>query len=139
MDQQAVTEALSEAIIKVAENELERLTVGLGTQKKAEHIEYALNELSGLSSSNMPKYADRWVALFYLTWYQPRQINIAYRMVKGYLNEDSIDESNELFVVDFGCGAFAMQFGTALAFADIAQLGKSTPKIKVLSTDSSKG
>lgn len=137
MDQQAVTEALSKAIIEVAQSELDRLTVGLEPQQKVERIEYALNELGGLSSSNMPEYADRWVALLYLTWYQPRQINIAYRIVKRYLDENSLGRSNELFVIDFGCGALAMQFGVALAFSDIAQLGKSTPRIRILSMDSS--
>ena len=137
MDQQAVTEALSEAIVQVARNEFVRLSRGLEHDQKSECVEDALRQLRDLGRGIMPNYDNRWVALFYLTWYQPRQINIAYRIVKRYLQESSLDRSNELFIIDFGCGALAMQFGVSLAFADIAQLGKSTPKIKILSIDSS--
>ena len=138
MDQQAVTDALSEATIAVAQDELDRLSRGLDSNQKAERVEYALNQLGGLRSSEMPEYGNRWVALFYTTWYQPRQINISYRIVKSYLKESNIDRDKALFAIDFGCGALAMQFGIALAFADTSNPQDTMPEISILSMDSSK-
>ncbi|MYA62800.1 MAG: hypothetical protein F4X94_09540 [Dehalococcoidia bacterium] len=136
MDQQEVTKALSNAIVEEAQREFERLSAGMGTRDIAYSVENALRELRRLSSSEMPQYDDRWVALFYLTWYQPRQINTVYRMLRGYLIREDIVGS-ELLIVDFGCGALATQFGVALAFADLAQLRKPIPRINILLMDSS--
>ena len=139
MDQQAVTEALSNAIIEVAQNELDCLSVGLTSSEKAHQIGNALTELEKLSrGTGIPDYSNPWVALFYVTWYQPRQINIAYSMLKSYLDLNRMNDRDKLFIVDFGCGALAMQFGTALAFSDATEHGNPTPnEISILSLDSS--
>ena len=139
MDQQAVTEALSEAIIKVAQREFDDLSRGLEPWQIAERISNALVELEKLSSGRgIPEYDDPWIALFYVTWYQPRQINIAYSMLKNYLDLNHMNDSGKLFIIDFGCGALAMQFGTALAFSDAAEHGKTIPsEMSILSLDSS--
>lgn len=135
-----MTDALSYAIVKVAQEEFERLSRGLTSSQKAHQIGNALTELEKLSrGTGIPDYNNPWVALFYVTWYQPRQINIAYSMLKSYLDLNRMNDRDKLFVVDFGCGALAMQFGTALAFSDAAEHGKPIPnEISILSLDSSK-
>ena len=138
MDQQAVTDALSGAIIEVAQREFDRLSEGLSSHQIADHISKALEELGKLSSGKgIPDYDDPWVALFYITWYQPRQINVVYSMIKSYLSLNTENNNRKLFIIDFGCGALAMHYGVALAFADIAQHGNPTPEIRIISIDSS--
>ena len=106
MDQQAVTDALSEAITTVAQNELDELTVGLTSSQKAHQIGNALTELEKLSrGTGIPDYNDPWVALFYVTWYQPRQINIAYSMLKSYLDLNRMSEWAKSAFADHACAS----------------------------------
>ena len=45
--------------------------------------------------------------------------------------------SDQLYIVDFGCGALAMQFGVFLAAADAIERGQSITEIKIDSIDTS--
>ena len=140
--QKAVTRALSDAIVTVAEDELARLSPGLDEDKRAKAIESALKGLKSLQSGRMPDYENEWVALFYITWYQPAQINLAYSMINTMAKrrdpEDAVlTDSGKLHVVDFGCGALAMQFAVALAAADALQKGDRLASIRIDSMDTS--
>ena len=46
--------------------------------------------------------------------------------------------TGRLYVVDFGCGTFAMQFGVALALADTLERGQTITNIRVDSMDTSR-
>ena len=131
MDQQtkqAVANALDKAITVVAEDEFNRLSHGLPLSQVANEIEVALNSFRKLSDGVMPNY-NEWDALFYITWYQPSQINLVYSVIKKMLSE-GVSLDDKLHIVDFGCGALAMQFGVALAVADALEQGKSINAIR---------
>ena len=140
--QKATTSALSDSIVKVAHDELARLSSGLDTGKVTEVIENALDELRGLQLGRIPDYEDEWVALFYITWFQQSQINLAYSMIKAMarlrdpVNADLTD-TRKLRVIDFGCGALAMQFAVALAVAYSLQPVQHGMSIEVDSMDDS--
>lgn len=85
----------------------------------------------------MPNY-DQWLAPFYLSWYQPGQINLSYSMIITLANAKGIfTETRKLHVVDFGRGTLAMQFGVALAAADAIRDGQIIDEILMDSLDSS--
>ena len=87
----------------------------------------------------MPGYND-WDALFYSTWYQPAQINLAHKLFRTVPEDKNplLSGSGSLQVVDFGCGALAVQFGLALAAADTLEEHDTLPEIAVISCDVSK-
>ena len=90
----------------------------------------------------MPDYDDEWVALFYNLWYQPKHINIAYRMINHLMTRRNpsaprLTDSGNLAVVDFGCGSLAMQFGVALVAAGALQRGEPVAPIKYRGIDTS--
>ena len=139
--QKAITVALSNAIVKVADKELARLS-GLDETEEAKAIGDALEVLGGLQSGQMPNYENEWVALFYITWYQPGQINLAYSMINSMAKRRGsenvfLTDAGKLHVVDFGCGALAMQFAVAFAAADALQRGESATSIRICSMDTS--
>ena len=125
-----VKNALDKAIAAVAGQELARLTKGLNDVQIAKQVVGALHSLDRLRFGNIPNY-DEWDAIFY-HWYQPSHINLAYSMI-----EWSHELSDQLHIVDFGCGALAMQFGVALAAADAIKQGQSITEIKIDSIDTS--
>ena len=84
----------------------------------------------------MPDY-DEWDAPLYLTWFQPAQINLAYTLIQEILENRNPLHSDSLQVVDFGCGALAMQFGFALAVAEKPAGSGALPQISVDPSDSS--
>ena len=134
--------ALSDSIVKVAEDELARLSGGLDRGAVTEAVENALDELKGLQSGRIPDYEDEWVALFYMTWFQPAQINLAYSMINTMVNgrapeKAAMTDKGGLHVVDFGCGALAMQFAVAFAAADALQMGERVASIRICSMDAS--
>ena len=67
-----------------------------------------------------PEY-NEWDALFYVTWYQPRQINLALAILQK-LYEDArkwLGSDFPLHIIDVGCGAFlAVQFAMAILAAE---------------------
>ena len=101
-------------------------------------IKFALRSLRGLQRGELPEY-DEWDSLFYLLWYQPEHINLAYFLAHEILEQDKvlIQESGILEVHDFGCGALAMQFGVALAAAEIWPRGRHLPRIVIVAEDTS--
>ncbi len=138
--QRAVTKCLSRAIVDVAEGEFVRLSKDKSPVAQAEEIREALRELLKLSSgSEMPNYENSWVPLMYLTWYHPRQVNLAYSIVLNSLRQLSTDRCRpeKLYIVDYGCGTLAMQFGIALAQLKCKIGGFATPEIRMDALDTS--
>lgn len=113
---------IDRAIAEVAEREYQRLIRGLSEEEVVDHVRRALTELEKLSSrkGGTPAYDCEWVALFYVTWYQARHINLVY----SFLDQGSVEfPSRCLRVVDLGCGAMAMQFALAVFAATSHQPG----------------
>ena len=117
MDQRVVTEALSKAIVGEAESRFAELQKGLGRSTVADRVENALKQFEGLQTGAMPDYSDPWVALFYVLWYQPSQINLVCSSLEPFAG----GEGERWQVVDCGAGALAAQFGVALALAERGQ------------------
>ncbi len=115
-----VLKALDNAIATVADVEYSRLSENKSHETCATCVAQALESLAGLASGREPDY-NEWDALFYITWYQPRQINLAYSI----LSELCSNSNQCLHVIDFGCGARPVQFALAL-------LG-TTPFVTILS------
>ena len=134
MDQESVQEALENSIKSVANEEYRRLSRGLSLAEKANKIEWALKELEKLQFGKIPDYSDEWVALLYLTWYQPSHINLAYSLIE----ESGSPIDDKIHIVDFGCGALAMHSGVALATSDAIEDGASFTRIRIDSIDSSR-
>jgi hypothetical protein len=91
----------------------------------------------------MPNYND-WVALLYLVWHQPHQINVAYRAFKALRATRShlapIVDAIHWF--DVGSGAYAAQLGLALHAADrLLNLNpvpkQPLPRIRIYTIDDS--
>lgn len=99
------------AIAGVAEDEYSRLSGGKTPDECLDCITQALKSLGGLQRGNAPEY-NEWDALFYLTWYQPRQINIALAVLRRFFS------GQPLHIIDVGCGALAVQFAVAVAVAE---------------------
>lgn len=118
MNQTAVTDCLSQAIVDVAEREFNRLREEMSGFRMAQSVEGALQSLKGLASGKMPDY-DEWDAPFYLTWYHPNHVNLAYSMIAATLKNTGRELPKNLYLLDFGCGTLATQFGLALAVADL--------------------
>lgn len=141
----AVAKALDLALVKVAEDEYQRLSKELKEDKFeiANRVKNALYELKNLQSGKMPCYDDEWVPLFYSTWYQPSHVNLAYSMIDAMVKKTGWDgaltKSGKLHVVDFGCGTLAMQFGVALAAADALRRKERIDSIRVDLIDRSLG
>ena len=128
---QVVANALDNALTTVAMREYNRLAYYLQPDHISDNVADALNALGSLQSGDMPGY-DEWISLFY-HWYQPSQINLAYSMIKSLTGV-----SEKLYVVGFGCGALAMQFGVALAAADALEQMQPISEIRIDSFDSSR-
>ena len=134
--------AIDSAIQKAGEAEYQRLSDGLSLGECKSRVQLALNSLRLLQSGEQPEYTDEWVALFYTLWYQPKQINLAYGMIKKMLslrNSDSfiLNPNGQLHVIDLGCGALAMQFVVALAATDAIAKGQNIKQITIHSSDTS--
>lgn len=135
MNNIALQNALDRAITKVARGEFNRLRKKLSRFDTAQEVEDALKSLDRLRRGDMPEY-DAWDALFYVTWYQPSQINLAYSIMTEMQDKD-VTLDDKLHIVDFGCGALAMQFAVALAIADALEQGQSVSKIRIELIDDS--
>ena len=143
MDKQAVAEVLDQAIVAVAKKDIRRLCEAKewNVIEIARSIQNALETLRNLQSGVMPDYKE-WVALFYLLWYQPKQINLAYSLIERATTQKPArevfpHEHGKLHLVDFGCGALAMQFAVALSVADALENGKDISSIRTDSIDCS--
>lgn len=102
-------------------------------------VENSLRSLDRLKQGDMPDYND-WDALFYLTWYQPRQVNLVYSMLNG-LKIDGTDRNIlgsdrcKIRVLDFGCGCLATNIAVAIAAADLAAQNYHVPIIEIDNID----
>ena len=136
--EKAVTEALDTAIATVAEEQFTQLSRGLSNREVAEKVCKALCSFRAFQKGNLPDYDD-WDALLYSVWYQPSQINLAYSLARRLFDKIMTGlisyDSHEVF--DFGCGALAMQFGMALAAADVVEEHGVVPRIGIIPFDSS--
>ena len=149
---QTIQIAFDEAIAKVAEDQWSILTDSLkepcARTRAAEAVYESLCSLDQLSKDMIPRY-NNWDALFYLTWYQPRQINLVYSLLSKVGTSKSSDETIslklDLFVsgygsvriIDFGCGCLATMFAVALAATDTNELGEEVPEIVIDCIDTS--
>ena len=140
MEKELLLGALDRAITRVAHNEFQRLSTGMTIQQLTHKVHQTLDSLAGLQRGNPPDYNDPWIALFYLTWYQPGQIQLAHILIeaqKGARQTSLLlaDDFQRLHVVDFGCGALAMKFAVAWAAADALENGEQISSINVDSYD----
>ncbi|MYC67559.1 MAG: hypothetical protein F4X12_14620 [Acidobacteriia bacterium] len=110
----SVRDALDRAIADVAAAEYGRLADGLSPDAEAKEVNDALQSLLLLKQGTPPDYDSDWIAPFYVTWYQPRQINLAYAAVREHISADDPPQC----VVGYGSGAWAMQFALAIALAE---------------------
>ena len=113
-----VAPILDEAIATVAEKEFNRLCALTNNDAQvAEDIVKAVKSIKqDLEVGNLPNY-NEWQALFYLTWYQPRQINIVLKILQTFFERFryACEKTPAPFhVIDLGCGAFAVRFAIAL-------------------------
>ena len=131
---------LDQAIAKVAAREFGLISEGMAEREWSDKVHQSLNSLGGLQLSNPPDYSDPWIALFCMTWYQPRQV----QLVRSLVEEQRIAKNSEhllrsdrriLNVIDVGCGALALRFGLVLAVADALELGEGIDEIHIDSID----
>ena len=107
-------ELLDATIAAVAKREYDRLVQTHERDQCCHKMCKALEDLLSLGRGTPPDYADEWLALAYLTWYQPRQINLVASICFGRKLSSS---SGNFLVVDVGCGAFATLIGMAIGLA----------------------
>ena len=81
-------------------------------------MENALNSLLQLQRGYEPDYNSEWVSLFYLTWFQPRQVHLAYAALRQHVAEQQVPP----YVIDYGCGAWAVQIALAILLAEETEL-----------------
>ena len=87
MNWQTVAQVLDKVIATVAEQEFNRLCRGLNDVQVAEQVAKVLDEMDKLRGRGSPDYNNEWGALFYITWYQPRQINVALTILRPLYEE----------------------------------------------------
>ena len=112
--QQEAREALDSAIAEVAKENAARLYKEIPSQRWEESVDSALESLTRLQGCAEPDYDLEWVNVFYLSWYQPRQIHLAYVALRQLLDR----RHPPRYVVDYGCGAWAVQFALAMLLAE---------------------
>ena len=127
-------------ITEVAEAEFRRLSQGIERDIVARNVRGALAELAKLQRGESPDYNSPWVALFYLTWYQPGQVSLAYRMLglvgEGGRGNRLVEHRNRrLHIKDFGSGALAMQFAVALTMEQALVEGWMVEPVRIDSYD----
>lgn len=120
-----VSPVLDETIASVAEHEFNRLSRKAGNDLQvADCIKAALESLGNLQYGVEPEY-NEWEALFYVTWYQPYQINLALAVLQEvYENaRQHLGPDFPLHIIDVGCGALAVQFAMAILATEYRQEG----------------
>lgn len=152
MEIQPILKAVEWAIVTVAREEWNRLSGDILDIDRhvyvARSVEKSLGSMRDLQKGDMPVY-NEWDALFYSAWYQPKQINLAYSILRNMRVNWTINgqkwwdgdvfgmKGGKLSVIDFGCGSLAMQFAIAIAAADSVSRGRSISEIRIDSYDSS--
>lgn len=138
--QTSVVNALDTAISETVEGEHCRLTRNMAERQKSDLFNEARRQVLSLRNLEMPEYDDEFVAMVYVAAYQLQHIHLTYSMVKDMQSRRNAStpamvRTGNLQVVDFGCGALAMQFGVALAVADALEAGENITHVKVDSMD----
>ena len=111
---------IDEAIATVAEEEFNRLCeITNNVAQVGENIKAALESLAKLRDGLEPEY-NEWDALFYVTWYQPRQINLALSILQELYQDVRKWQGPDLplHIIDVECGALAVQFAMAILAAE---------------------
>ncbi len=143
MDSQWVKTALDSVIAEEGDAGFQHLSQGLPPKQVALNVVGALKQLNAMARGAVPEYNNEWVTLFYNLWYQPKQINVAYRVINAMIENrgdqnNALSTSGALYVADFGCGSLAMQFGVALAAADAISRGQQLTSIHIDAIDPNK-
>lgn len=152
MEIQPILNAVESAVISAAREEWNRLS---GNTLDADRyvyvvrsVEKSLGAMRDLQAGVMPDYSE-WDALLYAAWYQPKQINLAYSVLRALRQSWTIGgekwwdgdifgiANGRLSVIDFGCGSLAMQFAIAIAAADSISQGSGVSEIRIDSYDTS--
>ena len=139
-DVRLAADALGKALACVAEREYAELAGRLSLKQESERLASVFNAFREMAKCNgEPDFEDAWIALFYLIWYHPRQVNLFYSIFRSLLNhqvatDDSEPHGSMLQIVDFGCGALAAQMGLILACHD-AFGDEGKPHIAVTNID----
>ncbi len=128
--------SIDRAIATVADREMRRLTYGMTKQEIASRLEKAFVSLKSLRRSRLPDY-NEWVALLYLLWYQPQQINLSLSIQSHAFGCEPVD-STELHIVDYGAGALATPLSCLLMKARSQANGEHAPPITVHCIDTSR-
>lgn len=110
-----VRNALDHAISEVAKEEEHRLFQTMSVLENQRHVEEALDSLLELQKGNEPDYHSEWLQVLYLTWYQPRQIHLAYTSLRQFMKQDG----PPAHVIDYGCGAWAVRFALGIILAEL--------------------
>lgn len=113
----------------------------MGVAEKLALVARAKHSLELLRSLESPDYSDRMVALLYVVRYQLAHVNLAYSMIAAKGEHTGCQamsaKSGKLHIVDFGCGALAMQFGVVLTVADALKQGQAITEVRIDSIDTS--
>ena len=140
MDIESFSDAFDRALYAVSERKFATLRAGMERMEWSNNVFNSLEALGGLQQSRPPKYDDPWNAFLYLNWYQPGQIQLAHLLIgaqkqmrsqKGWLSPLSED----IHVIDFGCGALALQFAVAWSVAEAIEIGEPLSSVIVDSID----
>ena len=118
------------------------MSAGMGQDALTNKVHATLDSFRGLRRGIPPDYSDPWVALFYLTWFQPGQIQLAHNLIDRMKQKRESRRligrhHGKLQVLDIGCGALATLFAAAWAAADTLDDGLSIPQIPIYSYDES--
>ncbi|MCY4415990.1 MAG: hypothetical protein OXE87_06745 [Chloroflexi bacterium] len=139
--QAQIASILEDEILRCAHEEFVRLNRCLPISDTATNVDRALRELQKLTRDEEPNY-DEWTTLFYMLWYQPKHINLAYRILSAMSDarlaqQGRLTASGNLHVVDFGCGSLAMQFGLMLIVTDAISRGEDISQVRIDGFDTS--
>ena len=135
--------ALDAALATLAEREYARLTERLSTKMQVERLDGVFKQFERMAKGQIqPAFTDPWVALFYLLWYQPSQISLFHSIFADLLRQDAGDDrsritNDNLQIVDFGCGALAVQIGVTAACMEL-QDRQAIPHLAITNIDGSR-
>ena len=149
MDREAVIEALDKAIARAGLNALgaamDKPPYSAMEPDARQQAVLAKSDALRKSLANLvpPDYADDVTVAAYLFTYQASHIGLAWAMVNEMVRNRPASnlllmDSGKLHVIDFGCGALAMQFGAALAVAEAMENGEKIDAVVIDGIDTSR-
>ena len=149
MDRAAVIEALDRAIARTGLNALVAAMekspyVSMNPDAQRQAVLAKSDDLrNSLGSLVPPDYSDDVTAAAYLFTYQTSHVGLAWAMIQDMAQNRPnsnllLTDSGKLHVIDFGCGALAMQFGVALAVADAIENDERIDTVVIDGIDTSR-